>query len=239
MKNSHIQIDSAPPRAIFCGSPERAQWISETFLTDSKPLAKNREYHSFVGKFNKTEVLVLSHGVGSAGAMIAFHEAFQAGVKAAVRLGTAGGLYPETQVGDIVVAHGAVRKDGVSSLMIPVSYPAVADLDLTCGLIESLKNSGKFRQGIIVTSDLYYPGVISDELELFSKAGCVAVEMECSTLFVAAKLKGVKAAGVFVLDGNPLKWAEGKYDNRPESLKSSMERGAQAALDSLLSITLA
>lgn len=230
MANSHVKFQSCPQRAIFCGSPERAEWISSQFLKDSKLLAKNREYHSFVGKFQNHEILVLSHGVGSAGAMIAFHEAFAAGVKSCVRVGTAGGLYDDTQVGDIVVAKAAVRKDGVSSLMIPLSFPAVGDLDLTQNLNSQMTKSGKFKSGIVVTSDLFYPGLIDDELKLMSRAGCVAVEMECSTLFVGAHLAQVKAAGVFVLDGNPLQWAEGKYDNRPEKLKSSMEKATQAAL---------
>jgi uridine phosphorylase len=56
-----------------------------------------------------------------------------------------------------------------------------------------------------VTSDLFYPyPVLGDDLALWARAGAVAVEMECSALFVIASMHGVETGAILTVDGNPL-----------------------------------
>lgn len=231
----HIRLenDSRFTRVLTCGAPERAAKIAEK-LTDMKKLSQNREYHSYLGKYEGKEILVISHGVGSAGAAICFQELIKVGAKNIIRLGTAGGLYDDTKVGDWVIATSAVRQDGVSSLMIPLGYPAVADLEITQKLQESAKKSGHaYKTGIIVSSDIFYPGHLDTQLELFSKAGALAVEMECSTLFVVGSLNQIKTGAIVVLDGNPLKWKEGNYDPHGQSMAESVDQAIKVALSAL------
>ncbi len=45
-----------------------------------------------------------------------------------------------------------------------------------------------------------------------ANAGAIAVEMENSTLFTIASLRGIRAASCAVVDGSPLKWDEKNYD---------------------------
>jgi uridine phosphorylase len=119
--------------------------------------------------------------------------------------------------------------------MVPRDFPAVPDFELTQHLVSELRAGGwQGRHGTIVTSDLFYPGLIDDELKLYQKAGAIAVEMECSTLFVISQLRNVRAAAVLVCDGNPLKWEEGVYDPRPERLAQSMQLALHAALTCLV-----
>jgi uridine phosphorylase len=65
--------------------------------------------------------------------------------------------------------------------------------------------------GITLTRALFYDDNTSD-LERHSKLGCVSVDMEISTLFTIASLRGIKAAACAVVDGSPLRWNEGDYD---------------------------
>ena len=53
----HIKLspDARFQRAIVCGAPERAKLIS-TLMEGSIELAKNREYHSYIGKHKGVEV---------------------------------------------------------------------------------------------------------------------------------------------------------------------------------------
>ena len=51
------------PRVITCGDPARAEKISRK-LDQVKCLAKNREYHTYVGTWKGVPVTVTSHGVG-------------------------------------------------------------------------------------------------------------------------------------------------------------------------------
>lgn len=233
----HIQIepDARFQKVLTCGAPERAKRISE-HLKDAKPVAQNREYHSYHGTYGGSDVLVISHGVGAPGAVICFQELIQIGARNLIRLGTAGGLYDDTQVGDLVVATAAVRKDGVSNLMVPAEFPAIADGELALRLYEEISaKSKRVRKGIILTSDLFYPGLIDDQLKLYSQAGVTAVEMECSALFVTSSLKGARAAAVLALDGNPLKWNEGVYDPKSSAMTKALDLGIEACLKTLAS----
>ena len=193
---SHIQVPTGERNrlVITCGSPERAEWFSK-FLENPETVAKNREYHSFTGTHQGKPILILSHGVGSAGAAIAFTEVMHAGAQSIVRIGTAGGLYDGVEIGDIVVPAGAVREDGASRLLLPMEYPAIADAELTQALLKFTREkagahgstpgakASRVRTGIIVTSDLFYPGKLPSTLELHRSMGAIAVEMECATLF--------------------------------------------------------
>ncbi|MGE0526209.1 MAG: nucleoside phosphorylase [Bdellovibrionales bacterium] len=237
---THIQLKPSPEhaRVIVCGSPERARLVSE-FLTGSRQVAQNREYHSYLGTYANHSVLVASHGVGSAGAAICFQELIDAGAQAIIRIGTAGGLADSARISDIVLPVGAVRKDGASTLMVPPQYPALPDFDLTSSLHLCLEKKGiAHRRGIVLTSDLFYPGPLGNDLDFFKSIGVLAVEMECSTLFVIGLLRGVRTGALLVLDGNPLKWSEGQYDPDPNRLRDSLEKCIEAALSSLIQVPL-
>ena len=231
---SHIQIngDDSSSLVITCGDPQRAEWIS-TFLENAKPIAKNREYHSYKGEHLGTSVLVISHGVGAAGASICFKELIDSGAKAILRVGSAGGLWESCSIGDIVVATGAVRLEGASKLMLPIEYPAVPDWDLTQGLMNQLQPD-KIKKGVVVSTDLFYASVLPDPLPLMQKCGAVAVEMEGSALFALGQIHGIATAMACVVDGNPLKWNEGFYDPKSSAIKTSFELLISAALRALI-----
>jgi uridine phosphorylase len=236
MKN-HIKLKNGqcPKRVVVCGDPARASIIAG-LLQDSKPLAANREYHSFIGKYNDQEVLVISHGIGSAGAAICFNELIDCGAEIIIRVGTAGALSDEIKQGYLVVATAAIRKDGVSAQMIPSEYPAISDMNLTSNLQNILKNNQvEHSAGIILTSDLFYPSLLPTDLEFYKKAGALAVEMECSTLFIISSLRKIKASAILAIDGHPLKWNEGQYDPESLILKKSLEKAAKYALETLVS----
>lgn len=238
--HAHIQLkeDSRHARVLTCGAPERAARIAE-FLQDAKPIAKNREYHSYLGKYEGQDILVISHGVGAAGAAICFQEVINAGAKIMVRLGTAGGLQDSSQIGDLVVATAAVRQEGLTPQMVPLNFPAVPDLSLTQELLTQTQASGgRFTSGIVVSSDLFYPGLLDGQLALYRDAGAVAVEMEFSALFVIGSLRKIKTAGIVALDGNPLKWNEGNYAPGSTVMKDAIERAIPVALKTLAAAKL-
>lgn len=231
---SHIKI---PPtlkstRAIVCGSPERAEYFA-SLSESSKLVAKNREYHTYLVQDSGVEFFVTSHGVGAAGAGICFNELIQHGVQNIVRIGTCGALY-DSNFGDIVLPLGAVRQDGLSRQMVPIEYPAVPDFDLTAELNQNLKTTQtSYRKGIIVTADMFYPGLLDGQLALYQKANVVAVEMECSALFVIGGLKSIRTAAMIVVDGEPLNWEKGKYNPNPEVLKNSLTTCYKTAVKGL------
>eukprot|EP00918_Siedleckia_nematoides_P003504 GHVU01007900.1.p1 GENE.GHVU01007900.1~~GHVU01007900.1.p1 ORF type:complete len:110 (+),score=10.86 GHVU01007900.1:112-441(+) len=62
------------------------------------------------------------------------------------------------------------------------------------------------KYGMCLTSDLFYKSpALPSTLDTFAKAKVDVVEMETATLFVVAKVRGVRAGAILVVDGSPLK----------------------------------
>ena len=87
-----------------------------------------------LGLFDRTQIGVISHGVGSAGAGVCFEEICKSGAKKIIRVGTAGGMQKGIGAGEIIIARGAVREDGLSPNLVPLSFPAIASVALTSSM---------------------------------------------------------------------------------------------------------
>lgn len=201
-----INASDVPERVLVVGDPARAARVSEQ-LDGAVNVANNREYSSFSGTFDGQPVLVVSHGVGAAGAGVCFEELFRGGAKTVIRAGTAGALQDSIPDGSLVVATGAVRDEGLSQRLVPDKYPAVSDPDTFIALRNAVGGVGyQAHCGIFLTSDLFYPHkMLGNDLQMWSDAGVIATEMEASALLVLASLYGRRAASVAVIDGNPLR----------------------------------
>lgn len=161
-------------RALVVGEPKRAAAAAEP-LNNAEEVGSYREYVTYTAQYKGKHVTVASHGVGGAGASVAFHELFEAGVTAVIRAGTCGGATP-----GLIVATGAIRTDGTSEKLVPLAYPAVADYRVVHALCEAAAANGypDPPTGIVLTKSFLYPGIIETEREMwFEKAGVVAVEM--------------------------------------------------------------
>lgn len=235
----HIQLkpSQARPVAIVVGDPARAAIVAD-MCDEAIPLAYNREYRSFDCTYGGKKFIVCSHGVGAAGAAICFEELIACGVKTLIRAGTAGSLQPDTlKQGDVCIIEAAACDDGITSKLVPVGYPAIADPAVTSTLMEeatgclSQKDERKVVRGITLTSDLFYPGpVLPSNLELWAKAKVDIVEMEVSALLIIARLRGVRAGALCCIDGSPLKWDSGNYDPTGNKAKTGKEFMLKVAL---------
>jgi uridine phosphorylase len=208
---------SVTPYVLTVGDPERAASIAER-LDGAREVGRFREYFSFQGTYRDVPLTVTSHGVGGAGAAVAFEELIQGGARTIIRLGTCGAFPPHIRSGDLLIATSAVREDGVSPQLLPLSYPAVCDLAVTTALIETAKATEgvQYAVGVLMTKAAFYPGALSDQREVWSAIpGLVGVEMELATLLIIAALRGVRAGGAFTVDGNPAEEEETIYDYNP------------------------
>ena len=138
-------------------------------------------------------------------AAVAIEELIHIGCKYYIRIGTCGALSPEVNIGDIIIATGAVRGDGASKEYIPLEYPAVADLQVVNALRKraNAKNIN-YHHGIIRTHDAFYmesPFAFGDwkkRISIWTRAGVLAIENEASTLFVIGSLKKVNCKKVLI-----------------------------------------
>ncbi len=230
------RVAEVPDRMLVVGDPVRARSIAER-LDSVVELGQNREYVTFAGRWRDEPVGVASHGVGAAGAAVCFEELARAGVTHLIRAGTCGALRTGIADGELVVATAAIRDEGLTVRLVDPIFPAVADIDLVLALRHAGTRAGHaVHEGIVLTSDLFYPhDVLGGNLDVWARAGAMAVEMEASALFVTASLHGVAAAAVFVVDGAPLADPDmSGYDPHRSVVRDAVDAMAGVALDALV-----
>ncbi|MDH3645679.1 MAG: nucleoside phosphorylase [Gammaproteobacteria bacterium] len=216
------------PHVLLPGDPARAARIAEEWFDDAKLVMVNREFHSYTGTFKGLPVSVISTGLGSPGAAMVVQDLKPLGVKAAIRVGTAGSVSSNVVPGDIVVGTAAVRDEGTSHKFIPANYPATAHFGLTGELLRAAKTQDvKAHVGIVHTSDAFKGPRLADEAARYAEANVLAFEMEAATVLTLGALLSVPTACVFSIDG----WVANvvKGDTIPDA--SARDRGIVTAID--------
>ena len=192
---------------ILPGDPGRCRAIADRF-DQPVHVVSNREYTTYTGTLLGEPVSVVSTGIGGPSAAIAMEELCNLGAHTFVRVGTCGGIKPEVESGDLVVATGAVRMEGTSREYAPIEYPAVPDYQVLSALAEACRRLGRpWHAGVVQCKDSFYgqhsPGrmPVSYELEAkweaWKRLGVLASEMESAALFTVAAARGVRCGSVF------------------------------------------
>lgn len=239
LTNLKVDPKQLPKRVIVCGDPKRAAMIAAR-LEGTRQIGENREYHSYAGSWKGTEVAVVSHGVGAPGAAVCFEELAKGGVQVIIRVGTAGSYQPQIKLGSLVISTAAVRQDGLTSQLVPPGFPAVADRRVAEALVQAAKahEAGlDIAEGITLTLDVFYNGVLEFPHKLYQKAGVLAAEMENSALFVIAALRGMKAGAILAIDGYADADLLASYNPHTETVAKAIEAEALIALDALVSVS--
>lgn len=234
-----LVVGDIPPSVLVCGDPARATKTAD-HLQDAELLNEQREYRIYRGQYDGLPVAVCSHGVGAAGAAIAFEELIAAGARRIIRIGTCGGLQRHVQDGDLVIATAAVDATGYGRHVTPSGYPAVADWRLVSALVEAAAG-WRFVTGIVLTNDSFYGGVVTAETPHYpsmTAANVVAVEMECAALFKVGSLRDVQTAAILAVDGNVMDEGESMdvYDPHRSVVGEAVEAEIEIALRALVAL---
>jgi DeoD family purine-nucleoside phosphorylase len=178
---------------LLPGDPLRAKYIAETFLEGAEQKNRERGMLGYTGTFHDRPVSVQATGMGCPSAAIVVEELVQLGVKRLLRIGTCGGLQPDMQLGDLIVAISAIAADSTAQHLVREPHAPTADWGLVHGAVHAAKELGKpVRVGPIVSSDLFY-NPDEDQYRRWSERGVLAVEMEAAVLFTLGALRQVQA----------------------------------------------
>src|SRR5439155_3891000 len=178
-------------------------------IDGAKEVAFNREYRTFTGSIDGALVSTVSSGIGGPSAAIAVEELGELGAHTFLRVGTCGAAQPGIRMGELVIATGAVRSEGTPNGYVPLEYPAIADHRVVAACAEAAVAAGvEHHLGVIRSVDALYSDLVPDrmprreelkqELEMWSRAGIVAHDMESSTILVVSSLRGYRA-GIILL----------------------------------------
>jgi DeoD family purine-nucleoside phosphorylase len=178
---------------LLPGDPLRAKYIAENFLENAEQKNSERGMLGYTGTFRGRPVSVQATGMGCPSAAIVIEELVQLGVKRLLRIGTCGGLQPNLQLGDLIVAISAIAADSTARHLVREPHAPTADWELVHGAVHAAKELGKpVRVGPIVSSDLFY-NPDHDQNRRWSERGVLAVEMEAAVLFTLGALRQVQA----------------------------------------------
>lgn len=191
------------PIVLLPGDPARARMISDHYLDDGKLVMANREFHTYSGTYRGQAVSVISTGLGSPGAAMVVRDLGLLGVKAAIRVGTAGAGNSKVSPGDLVIASGAVRDEGVTRHYAPVSYPAVPDPMILRALEKGCLRTDfqNYHIGVVHTSDAFQSPITARELPTLMEMNVLAYEMEAASVFVIGAMCNVATGCILAIDG--------------------------------------
>lgn len=227
MSEFHLRCEKEDisEHVILVGNPQRAEIIAK-LLRDPKLVNTNRLLYVFTGEYEKTRITIATTGMGAPSTAIVLEELKNMGVRVFIRVGSAGGIDPKLNVGDVVIATGSVRDDGTTSFYLRPTFPAIADFDVLQTMVSVGKKIKKnVEYGVVISQDAFYVPYTEEEMKKFVKANVKAIEMESGCVFILSQYYGIKAGAVFALDGNvTLK------SIKPEGHESIYKKGEEAAI---------
>lgn len=231
----HLKPGDVGRYVLMPGDPGRVPKIAAHF-DDAKEVAFNREYRTFTGHVDGIKVSCTSTGIGCPSTAIAVEELIKIGADTFIRIGTAGSLQKEVGLGDLCVTTGSVREEGTTRQYVPLSYPAVADLDVTLALREAAKKLGfKAHTGISHCKDAFFiEGDCGLPLEdenkskwkAWYRSNVLSTSMESAALFVVSSIKRVRAGEVLAIIGLT-------FEDKPIVAKVGIDEAIKTAIEAV------
>jgi uridine phosphorylase len=220
---------------LLPGDPGRVPLIA-SFFDNAEKIASNREYTTYTGTVGGIKISATSTGIGCPSTAIAVEELAKVGADTFIRVGTAGSLQRSIGLGDLVISSGSVREEGTTRQYVPLSYPAVSDLDVTLALRNAAGSLG-FRShvGITHTKDAFYiedyenlplAEYHRERWKVWERARVQATAMEASALFVISSIKGLRAGEILAVIGLT-------YDDAPIVKKAGIEDAIRTAIEAI------
>jgi purine-nucleoside phosphorylase len=219
---------------LLPGDPLRAQYVAETYFDGAVQRNAERGMLGYTGEWEGKPVSVQATGMGCPSAAIVMEELIQLGVKQFLRIGTCGGLQPDLQLGDMIVALPAVPADATASHYVGNEpHCPTADWELVHGAVHFAKELGQpMRVGPIVSSDVFY-NPDGGQYERWSKRGVLAVEMEAAMLFTIGSVKNVQAGALLTVSDVVV---EGEFQRiSDDELRAAVDRMTRVALATITS----
>ncbi len=225
-KQYHIQLKpgDVPRYILMPGDPGRVQKIASLW-DESREIARNREYVTYVGKYKGVPIGSISSGVGPSNIEIVLVELSRVGVDTIIRVGSCGAIHEDIPVGSLIITYASHKLDGVSLKRAPEGYPAVASLSVTLALIQAAQSLDvKYFVGITAGSDSFYlgqerpvegylPRRLRGLIEELRSLRVLNFEMETSTLFVISRILGIRSGAVEAVFANRI---TGEFEKRGE-----------------------
>ena len=188
---------------IMAGDPLRVKLMAETFLEEPKLFNQVRGMLGYTGTYKSKRVSVMGHGMGIPSISIYTYELYNFyGVKQIIRVGSAGSIHPDLNIGDLAIAMGACTDSNYAAQYeMPGTFAPIADFDLLRGAVDECERRGfHYRVGNVMSADVFYSENAHNDKWI--NMGVLAVEMEIAALYMNAARSGNRALGICTISDN-------------------------------------
>ena len=181
---------------LMPGDPLRAKFIAENFLESPRLINEVRGMLAYTGTYNGTPISIMGSGMGCPSMGIYSYELYNFyKVENIIRVGSAGAISMELELGDVVIGVGASTESNYPQLFArcPGQFAPIASFDLMLKAYNAAKLMGvKIHAGNLLSSDVFYNDD-SVGINAWLRMGILAVEMESAALYTNAARAGKNA----------------------------------------------
>ena len=215
---------------LMPGDPLRCKYIAEKYLENPVCYNKVRGMFGYTGTYKGVKISVQGSGMGIPSMAIYSTELFEGyDVENIIRIGSAGALFEEVNLRDIVVAKEVdTDSNYLTNKMFDEIYPVASNhlLEKLEDVIQTENKSVKI--GEIFTSDIFYNdmGILKD----LADKGVLAVEMETLALYANAKKANKNALSILTISDRPLKGESLSSEDREKSFNEMIEIALEIAI---------
>ena len=233
MATPHISAEKGDfaKTVLMPGDPLRAKFIADTFLKDVRQVTGVRGMLGFTGTYEGRPISVMGSGMGMPSIGIYSHELYtQYGVENIIRVGSAGAMRADLELGSVVAGQGACTNSSFADQYeLGVHYAPIADFDLLMAAVESARELGvKMPVGNLYSSDTFYDA--AGRNARMQKMGVMAVEMEAAALYCTAAYLGKRALAICSISDNLVLGTELTPEERQSTFTNMMKIGLEAAV---------
>lgn len=179
-------------------------------LDSAELVGKSGMFTTYTGSYHGVPVSVVSGGSGGPEAELAMHEFLEyTDATTFIRVGGSGGMHPSVRPGDLVVASGIVRDEGLTASYVAPSYPASCAPEVVFALASAAQQNGaRYHIGTIRSADSDYvgggrPSVAGyfqpwhEQLaQTWIKAGVLSGDRESAAIVTLARLFGRRGGSI-------------------------------------------
>ena len=210
---------------IMVGDPLRAKFMAEKYLDNPTIYNQVRGMFGYTGTYKGKRVSIQGHGMGIPSIGIYTYELFNFyDVDTIIRVGSAGAIDDDLNIGDIVMGMGACTNSNYArQYNLCGTFAPIADFGLLSKAISEAERQGfRYKVGNLYSSDTFYDDD-ENSLKQWQKMGVLAVEMEAPALYMNAARAGKKALCICTISDCPFKNIATTSEQRQTGFTNMME----------------
>ncbi|MBQ8352943.1 MAG: purine-nucleoside phosphorylase [Spirochaetaceae bacterium] len=185
-------INQIAKTVLLPGDSQRAKYIAEKYFENPKLVSDVRNVLAYTGTYKGKPITIMGSGMGAASAGLYSYELYHFyNVENIIRIGTAGGLQPNLEPGDLVFALTASTDSAYGNqYALKGTFSPAASYDLLEKAVASAKNHNiSHHVGTVFSSDYFSDYNALNQItqesawKPWAKMGCLVQDMETYALY--------------------------------------------------------